>query len=494
MLRLALEVLSSRWLDQRAVLDSHARISEFIHILRSFALVVLALSVCALPGSNVKLPSSTHELVAWLVCVAFICWLVSRIIDRKFPQLHERAVWLIAVLISLCGWLLAYFPRAIVERASGAILDLDQNPWAAFGTMDQAASLQAMSSITLALMILLMVLDFAAERSGRFVLALAVMTAGFITAVAGLCINTSADLASLWHMRYVTDSVFGLFWYHGNAAAFLNLAWPAGVWLCLILLHKESLTLLQQVMLAVLMVAVMLQIVAVFVNVSKMGHLLLVGELLLLVGGGLLIWRPRLSELPLGWRRLLLLGCIGIVLLLAGAWLSGASVGMGRWNVLAARHFDDPARRHAAVMAVQIGLDHGWLGTGPGTFEWVSAHYSTLDPVLQDGRWRHAHNDYAEFFAEWGWLGVVLFTLVLALLGRRVWRALRIALSKRVRHAMSFQRRIGLVAFGTAIVSVLLHAVVDFPLQIDAIRQLSAVIMGLVLALASSATRSVSKR
>lgn len=476
------------------MLDSHASISELIHILRSFALLVLALTICVLPGSNVKLPSSTHQLVTWLVSLAFVCWFVSRVVERKTPRWHEQAVWSIAALISFGGWLVAHFPRAIVDRVSGSILDLDQNRWTAFGTMDQAASVSAMSSITLALMTLLMVLDFAVERSGRFVLALAVTTAGLITAVAGLCVNTSADLSSLWQMPHMTDSVFGLFWYHGNAAAFLNLAWPAGIWLCLLLLHQKSLTLPQQLMLAILMVAVMLQIIAVFVNVSKMGHLMLIGELLLLVGGGLLIWKPLLSELPLGWRTVLLLGCIGIVLLIAGAWLSGAGVGMGRWNVLAARHFDDPARRHAAMMAVQIGLEHGWLGTGPGTFEWVAAHYSTLDPLLQGGRWRHAHNDYAEFFAEWGWLGVAIFCLVLALPGRRVLRAIRLALSKSDRRAMSYQRRVGLVAFGTAIVSVLLHAVVDFPLQIDAIRQLFAAIVGLVLAMASSAPRGVSMR
>ncbi len=346
-----------------------------------------------------------------------------------------------------------------------------------------------MISLSVALLILLMVLDIASERRGRYVLALAVTLAGFITAVAGLCLHTPAELGSLWQVPHVPSSVFGLFWYHGNTAAFLNMAWPVSVWLCVTLLRKEPRTIPQQVVLACLVVAVMVQIIAVFVNVSKMGHLMLVLEVLLLVGGALAAWKPRLAELPLSGRRLLLLLFIAISLLALGAWLSGAGTGLGRWNHLAAHHFDDPARRHAAMMALQIGLDHGWGGTGPGTFEWVATHYSTLDPLLQEGRWRHAHNDYAEFFAEWGWPGVLIFVLVLALPGRRLWSALRHVFSKDSRHGMSFQRRAGLICFSTALSSVLLHAVVDFPLQIDSTRHLAAVMAGLVLAMTLSSSR-----
>ncbi|WP_322282993.1 O-antigen ligase family protein [Prosthecobacter sp.] len=381
-----------------------------------------------------------------------------------------------------------------MERSTGAIFDLDKNPWTAFGTIDQATSMQAMISISAALMVLLMALDIASERRGRYVLVLAVTVSGFITAVAGLCLHTSADLSSLWQVRHVPSSVFGLFWYHGNAAAFLNLVWPVSVWLCVTLLHKESPTFPQQMVLACLVVAVMVQIIAVLVNVSKMGHLMLVLEMLLLVGGGLVAWKARLAELPFSGRRIALLLFIAISLLVLGAWLSGAGTGLGRWNIFAAHHFDDPARRHAAMMAFQIGLDHGWAGTGPGTFEWVAVHYSALDPLLQEGRWRHAHNDYAEFFAEWGWSGAVIFVLVLALPGRRLWSALRHVFSKDSRHGMSFQRKAGLICFSTALFSVLLHAVVDFPLQMESTRYLSAAVAGLVLAMTFSSSRRASRR
>jgi len=429
-----------------------------------------------------------------LACTAFACWFAVRIVEWKTPRPHEKPVWWLAGLICTFGWLITCFPSAMVERLTGAILELDQSPWLAFGTIDQATSVQAMISVSTALMVLLVTMDFASERTGRYVLALAVTAAGFITSVAGLCLHSPAELMSLWEVEHVPDFVFGLFWYHGNTASFLNLSWPVGIWLCLLLLHQGMRTFRQQMLLSFLVVAVMLQIIAVFANVSKMGHLLLLMQMTLLVGAGLFIWKPDLTALPFGKGRLVLLVLIGLSLLVIGAWLTGAGTGLERWSTFATRHFDDPARRHAALMAVQIGLDNGWTGTGPGTFEWVSAHYSTLDPTLQEGRWRHAHNDYTEFFAEWGWPGVIIFILVLLYPGRRWLGSLAQVFSNRHHNAMSFQRRAGQICCSVAIVSVLVHALVDFPLQIDAIRHLFAAVLGMVLAMTSVSARSVSKR
>ena len=464
-----------------------------IYILRCLALAVVTICLCVVPGANAKLPWSTHTLVMWLACGAFICWLAARLFEWKPLRPHEKAVWWIAILIGMIGWLVTCFPSAMVERATGTIFELDQNPWVAFGTVDEEISIQAMISISAALMVLLMTLDFASERTGRCVLAVGVTAAGFITAIAGLCLQTSADLTALWQVRHVPSSVFGLFWYHGNTAAFLNLSWPVGVWLCLLLLHYGLRTFRQQMVMAFLVVAVLMQVIAVFVNVSKMGHLILVLEMLLLAGAGLVVLKPRLAALPFSNKRILLFLLIGIGVLVGGAWLSGAGAGFARWNIFATRHFDDPARRHAALMAIQIGLDHGWLGIGPGTFEWVSPHYSISDPLLKEGRWRHAHNDYAEFFAEWGWSGAVIFGLLLILPGRRLFGAVARALSNERQNGMSFQRRTGLLCFSVALGSVLLHAMVDFPLQIDAIRPVFATVMGAVLAMTASSARTTSK-
>lgn len=345
-----------------------------------------------------------------------------------------------------------------------------------------------MVSISVALMALVMAVDFAAERRGRHVLALAMTASGAAAAIAGLFWRNAVDLRSMWRVAQIPDSVFGWFWYHGNAAAFLNLTWPASLWLCAILIRNGLRKPLQQVMLACVAAALLTQVIAVFVNVSKMGHLMFILEAGWMMVAALLIWRPNVVELLLGFRRMLVFAVIATALLLLGAWLGGAGDGLMRWNVFAERRFDDPARRHAAAMAVRIGIDHGWPGAGPGTFEWVSPHYSSLDPLLAGGHWRHAHNDYAQFFAEWGWLGAILFALVLAFPGRYLAKGMRLAFVRDKHRTLSFHRRSGLVCFSAGFMAFLTHAAVDFPLQIDATRHLFAVLSGLYLAMACSSS------
>lgn len=422
-------------------------------------------------------------------------WTLHRLLSRRRPLPHERLPWLACGVVSAFGWVMALFPGAWVDRSTGIILELDKSPWLAFGTVDKAASVNCMISVTAALMALLMALDLTRERRARYLLALAVTGSGFGVAVTGLWLQTSADLARLWHVVHVPDSVFGLFWYHGNAASFLNLCWPLALWLCVVLMRLEDRRPLQQVSLACLVMGLAVQMVAVFANVSKMGHFLMMLELLLLAGAGFLAWKHQdLHEQQTVGKRFWLLVGVTVGILLIGAWMAGAASGWTRWGVFAGKSFDDPARRHAATMALKIGWDGGWNGTGPGTFEWVSAHYSTLDPVLKDGRWRHAHNDYAQFFAEWGWLGALLAGAFLALALVRIARATMQALNAGSGEHMSFQRRAGLLCFGAALISVLVHAVVDFPLQIPAIRCLAGALLGMALALSHSSVPSRSRQ
>lgn len=451
-------------------------------------MALLAVSLLFLPASNSGLPWSGLPL-AGVLYVAFALWGGARWLARRPPHRQERWLWTGAALLAGFGWVMTAFPSAWVDRASGVILELDQSPWLAFGTADQAASVQAMHFISVALMILIMAADMARERRSRLLLALAVAGSGFGAAVAGLCFQTPADVGSLWHVdsKRVPDSVFGLFWYHGNAAAYLNLCWPVALWLCVVLLRQEERRLPQQAALAGLVVGLAVQMVAVFANVSKMGHFLLLLEVLLLAAAGIVAWRRQDAHAheTVGKRAWMLAG-LGVIILVAGAWMAGAATGWQRWGVFAEKKFDDPARRHAAEMALQIGWDGGWNGTGPGTFEWVAAHYTVLDPLLKTGRWRHAHNDYAQFFAEWGWMGTLIGLALAALMLKTCARAAFSALGADAGEHMSFQRRAGLLCFGVALLSVLLHAAVDFPLQIPAIRCLAAAVLGMALALSYS--------
>ena len=412
--------------------------------------------------------------------IGFGFWMLGRVAVKDFPRRLELLLWTLAFCICCYGWTLTYFPSARVDHTTGVILPLDLDPHVAFGTIDQISSSKAMMNFSVMLMTLLMTVHFSRQQNTRVMIAVMVTVSGLIAALVGLWFQTPEDLLAIWRVAHVPSSVFGLFWYHGNAAAFLNLTWPAGVWLLVVLVQSGRHGPKKQVALALLMASVLVQIIAVFVNVSKMGHIALTMEGILLATG--LLYRGSL-----GFRLLnggtIARGAIALLfaltLLGVSAWFTGAGNGWSRWRIFSTRGFDDPARRHAAEMALQIGSDAGLTGTGPGTFEWISAHYSTLDPILSPGRWRYAHNDYAQFYAEWGLIGCALTAALLLLPVAYVVREVMSVLIGNRKKRMSPQRSSGLLCFPIAVASVLIHALIDFPLQIMATQIQFAVVSGL---------------
>lgn len=443
----------------------------------------VALATILLPATNEHLPCTTRSWVIALVLPSFALWVIDRLILHRGGIKSTRPWWWLVLGLPLYGWLMALVPSAMVDEASGTVFTVDAEWWASFGTVDAKRSTAAMSLVSITMMFVLMTADMARDRFGRYWMATAVSISGTITAVVGLWTQTNVDRVTLWQVAHAPASVFGLFWYHGNAATFLNLVWPVTAWLLLGVPRARLRPMMKHMLVSMLGGSLVLQIVAVFVNVSKMGHALALVEMLLLVLALYLVhWRHQGG----GMRRIIWLGLPVLGGVVLCAWLLGGDQGASRWQVFSTRGFDDPARRHAAMMALRIGNEAGWTGTGPGTFEVMSPHYAALDVVTSPGWWRHAHNDYAQFFAEWGWIGCLCLAIGL-------WRPLRLlvahwrrALSMEAPKQLSTHRRGGLACGTAAMVSLMLHACVDFPFQIMAVQNLAAVMVGLLLSLAEA--------
>lgn len=447
------------------------------------------LATVLLPATNEHLPCSTRPWVIALMLASFGLWVFDRLILNRGGIQSTRTWWWMALCVPLFGWLMALVPSAMVDEASGTLFTFDVEWWKAFGTVDAKRSTAAMSLVSITMMLLLMTADMTRDRFGRYWMAAAVSIAGTITAVAGLWTQTNVDRVNLWQVTHVPNSVFGLFWYHGNAASFLNLVWPVTAWLSLSVLRARLRPAIKHGLVSMLGGSLVLQIVAVFVNVSKMGHALALMQLLMLaVALHVVLWRHQ-AVMEHAWRRWTLIvpslcGLLGVC-----AWLLGGNQGLSRWQSFSMRGFDDPARRHAASMAVQMGDDAAWTGTGPGTFEVISPHYTALDEVTSPGWWKHAHNDYAQFYAEWGWIGCVVLLIAL-------WRPLEAliaswgaALNRDASSVMSAHRRGGLACVSVGLLSVLLHALVDFPFQIMASQNMAVVVAGLLVSFATSSSR-----
>lgn len=124
-------------------------------------------------------------------------------------------------------------------------------------------------------------------------------------------------------------------------------------------------------------------------------------------------------------------------------------------------------RTAAGRAAMQIIRDFPLLGTGGGTFHLAFPHYKPEN--LLAGFWDHAHNDFVEFASE---AGITGFLLLAALVMHSVMRSLRLLVQSRDQFArgMAFASLMG-------ICSLLIHAAVDFNLQIPANAMLFLIVL-----------------
>lgn len=118
---------------------------------------------------------------------------------------------------------------------------------------------------------------------------------------------------------------------------------------------------------------------------------------------------------------------------------------------------DVEAREEPAAYAVGIIKDYPVFGAGPGSFYTVFPRYR---PETVRAYFDHAHNDYVQFAAESGIVGVALLGIFVAL---SLGAALRAQWLRRdpLMRGMSFASIMG-------VTSILIHSWVDFNLQIPA--------------------------
>jgi O-antigen ligase len=116
--------------------------------------------------------------------------------------------------------------------------------------------------------------------------------------------------------------------------------------------------------------------------------------------------------------------------------------------------------------------DFVWLGAGLGGFE---ESFAPIAPPGSDGRWDRAHNDYLQALWETGIVGTALLLLAIGVFAWRYWWP---ALRSRA-HPLDLPR----VGIAVALLSIAIHSVFDFNLQIGANGFLFALLAGLLVAL-----------
>lgn len=153
-----------------------------------------------------------------------------------------------------------------------------------------------------------------------------------------------------------------------------------------------------------------------------------------------------------------------IDILIVGAWFGIDKVAQRLENTSASRETRDEVVRDTITMI----KDYPITGSGGGTYNISFLRYRGDDI---SGYYDHAHNDYLEFLAEYGFIGMsLLILLVMSSLLNAFFALYR--RKKLLFQSMAYSSAMGIIA-------ILIHSLVDFNLQIPANASLFVVLLAL---------------
>jgi hypothetical protein len=179
--------------------------------------------------------------------------------------------------------------------------------------------------------------------------------------------------------------------------------------------------------------------------------------------------------------------CITVFLI-----LTFAGIMSDRWSGAHKLNYSSlTGRIQANEVMLKMVADDGWgaLGMGPGSFYPLFPYYSGQIDSLITGVWVYAHNDYMQTLVEWGWLGTVLLAACIAggflLLARELFLH---------RNDHSKNRFIHMRGYLLAMLVFLVHALIEFPFQIESLAMIFAVLLGVAWASPAIRGRDIRKK
>lgn len=435
-----------------------------LNLVRGAALAVAAITPWLYGGTLDWTIELISNVLLMLMGGAVLGWSVA----WRMPKLG----WVLPVTLALLGlgWTAAMNPRGIFDEMLMLVFPLEDgewNPWLP-SSVDGPKAVWAMRRLTGLIGLLWIMRDMAGESRWRQGIVWTVAMTGLSVAMHGILGKTSGDVWGYWGR---SGAAFAGFWYHANAASFLNLTWPFVVVLTLDSFARGK----NHLKRALLLGGTLMMIAAMLINVSKAGHLLFLGLVPLmtvLVLPGFLRTVTHQDEI----RKPLVL-CVGLMILAGGglAVAFGLDKALMRWDEMDKSRFVNDDRYSSAAFCLGELPRAGLTGFGPGSFEAVFLDVGTTNPEKVPGqRWKFAHQDTLQTLLEWGWLGGALWIgLGVGLWGRtyRLVKKLKVPeySSRYALHAAAF----------TSLTGVALHAQMDFPLQILGIQVIVAAVAGL---------------
>jgi len=339
------------------------------------------------------------------------------------------------------------------------------------GSVDYANSAAWMLRGALLLGTILFVSDL--SQSSRWLLRLwyVISLIGGSIAFLGLLQKATGAQMIFWQPppppEYGVTTFFATYFYHGNAGAFLNLVWPLSAGLVIRAFTSRS----QPGLRALWTIVFIITIAGVVANTSRMAQVV---ALVLLIIIGLRFGPGLLRRIPSTQKSVAMAGALALILaLIALAQATHLEQPLNRWHSVSEQIPAD-ARWQASRVALGALTGAGFFGFGPGTFRVVFPGYNIESGHAVPGSWRFLHEDYLQTLLEWGWLGSSLWALLF-------FGGIAVGILSYNRYATRDwmpRRRVMQPLATLALAGVAMHALVDFPFQIESIQLYVATYLG----------------
>lgn len=316
-----------------------------------------------------------------------------------------------------------------------------------------------------------LVARWASEATRVMFLLSSITITAFVVALFGLVQYLTWNGRIYWFRRVPSTSSFGPFVNHNHFAGYVGMVIPIA--LCFGFFFMESRKREDDHSapdrlgrLGLALFASVLLVVSLFFSLSRGGILsTLIGGIVLFT----LVSKRMVSRVAT-WSMAILLAVVAVVLI---GWIGADIV---RHQIGSYGTIEHEASFQSRVIIWRTMLEHGrdflWLGSGLGTFE---ESFATYTPPGSAQRWDRAHNDYLQLGWETGLVGLAIFLVAAGVFVRKYWWP---ALRSRS-HPLSLFR----LGLAISVLTIALHSLVDFNLQIGSNGFLFAIISGSIVAL-----------